>query len=608
MMAAMVVADGMSNAEQEVEGAFPTGAPVDLSGRNAANREVRAEVLLALLCGAVSVPPGQVGEVNLRGARIVGPIKLWGGEFSHGLFLKQCIIPEGIDLTGTTTRSLWLTECRVGPVRLVGAKISGRLEIQGSRLEDRYNFALRADGLTVTEDMFCLNGFRADGGIRMVSAQIGGQLSFSGARLVGRTGPALVADALSVTGAMFCDNSFRADGGIRMVNAHIGGQLNFSDARLTGARQDGGDGLALVAYGLTVAQDMYCDQGFRADGGIRLTRATIGSRLSFRGARLDGKGRLALEADGLTVAGDMFCCDREKPQPGQEDNFRAKGGIRLVGAHIGGQLNFQDAHLTGGQKDGKTDLALAADGLSVTGNMYCNQGFHADGGIRLAGGSVGRLIDTKDSWPDRLELDGLTYGALTYMPAKCRLDWLSRPRGISRRLDEPQSSHRRLIRRRSPSAADFPPQPYQQLASYYRGLGHDDQARIVLLNFQRRRNRLRRNRLRLRLLWLWGWIQDILAGYGYAPGRAMLWLIGAFFFGLLWFRSHHPVPVGKPSHPPFHAALYTLDVLVPFAGLGQANNWEPHGAGLWLEAGLHAFGWLLAITVIAAITRSFSRD
>ena len=89
--------------------------------------------------------------------------------------------------------------------------------------------------------------------------------------------------------------------------------------------------------------------------------------------------------------------------------------------------------------------------------------------------------------------------------------------------------------------------------------------------------------------------------------RALLLLAGAFVAGWLVFRTRHPAPVGPGPHPAFNAALYTLDVLVPAPALGQASDWDPQGAGLAVAAGLHVFGWLLAITVIAAITRSFSR-
>jgi hypothetical protein len=87
----------------------------------------------------------------------------------------------------------------------------------------------------------------------------------------------------------------------------------------------------------------------------------------------------------------------------------------------------------------------------------------------------------------------------------------------------------------------------------------------------------------------------------------LLLLAGAFVAGWLVFRARHPVPVGPGPHPTYNAALYTLDVLIPAPALGQASDFDPQGATLWVAAGLHIFGWLLAITVIAAITRSFSR-
>ena len=61
-------------------------------------------------------------------------------------------------------------------------------------------------------------------------------------------------------------------------------------------------------------------------------------------------------------------------------------------------------------------------------------------------------------------------------------------------------------------------------------------------------------------------------------------------------------------HPAFNAALYTLDVLISAPAIGQASDWDPQGVGLPVAVGLHILGWLLAITVIAAITRSFSRN
>ena len=207
-----------------------------------------------------------------------------------------------------------------------------------------------------------------------------------------------------------------------------------------------------------------------------------------------------------------------------------------------------------------------------------------NGGISLQDAKIGQLQDETESWPKPgkslptpLKLDGLTYSGLTGMSDKDRLEWL----------------------KLSPYRA----QPYEQLAAYYRRQGEDHQARRVLLAKHRARRKQHHPLLRG-----WGWLQDGLVGYGYAPGRALLLLAVAFVAGWVVFRSHHPPPVNPAAHPVFNAALYTLDVLVPAPGLGQASDWDPHGAELVVAAGLHILGWLLAITVIAAITRLFSRS
>jgi hypothetical protein len=109
MMFAMVVTvDELSDAERRVWNAFPAGTLVNFLTGIAGNddpaggehwgedRQVRAEVLLALLCGAVEVEPGQLGAVNLQGARITSAIKLPEAKFKHPLVLNRCYIGDGI--------------------------------------------------------------------------------------------------------------------------------------------------------------------------------------------------------------------------------------------------------------------------------------------------------------------------------------------------------------------------------------------------------------------------------------------------------------------------------------------------------------------------------
>ena len=605
---------GLSDAELQVLAAFPTGSRVELAKANddpahggswGPDRQVRARFLLSLLCGAVEVEPDLAGEINLDGAHIVGELGFQGVAFKHRLRLNHCYIPDGIELTEGTAQTLHLEGCRIAAIYLLGAKIDGSFGLSGAHVGGKGRRAMSADRLSVTGNMYCNEGFLAHGEVKLSGASIGGQLIFRDAHLDGNGESALTADGLKVTDAMFCDEGFQACGEVRLVGASIGGPLHFNAAHL-----DGNGEPALTADGLTVA-DLYCRQGFRADGQIKIIDARIGGDLDLSGARLDGKGRPALTADRARVTGNMRC----------SEGFQASGEVRLAATSIGSQLIFSGAHL-----DRKGGYALTAEWLSVTGNMYCNEGFlahgevslssasiggqlifsgahldgmgepalyaqgltvaremfldegfRAEGTVNLTGAKIGSLVDEIRSWPQILDLDGLTYDDLTNIPARRRLDWLNRSVG-------------------------YAPQPYEQLAAHYRRLGHDEEARRVLMAKLRQRRRQHPWWKR----W-WGWLQDALAGYGYAPGRAVLLLAGAFVVGWLVFSTRHPSPVGPGPHPEFNAALYTLDVLIPAPALGQASDFDPQGATLAVAAGLHILGWLLAITVIAAITRSFSR-
>lgn len=483
----------LSDVEREVWDAFPEGTLVDLRAGHdeddyperetewGEDRQVRAEVLLALLSGAVPVPQGQTGQVWLWGARILGRIELQGGELRHRMLLRQCHIADGINLTESATRTLCLDWCYVGPILMQNTKIHGTLELTGARLDGGEQQAVYADGLTVSASLLC--------------------------------------------------DRLKASGEIHIPRAHIGGDFVLGLAELDAD----GDDCSLSADGIVVEQSMICEPGFHAAGQIRLSRAHIGGSLLLTGARLSG----------------------DLPY-----------GRRLIQTWLSGQ----DAE--------KRDLALVANQLTVAEALVCDRGFRAEGGIVLNDATIGRLVDDKEDWPELIELDGLTYRDIKYFPAKDRLDWLNRS-----------------------AAAGYWPQPYEQLAAHYRRLGHDDQARLVLLARQRRRTRQRPWWTR----W-WGWLQDGLVGYGYAPGRAMALLVIAFAVGWLVVSGHPPSPHGPGPHGSFNAPLYVADVIIPFAGLGQAGDWDAHGVTLAVVVGLHALGWLLAITVVAAITRTFSRD
>ena len=127
--------------------------------------------------------------------------------------------------------------------------------------------AFRGDGLKVDANMFCWNGFQAEGEVRLVGAQIGGSLDYSSAKLANPEGMALNAYGLTVGQGMDCtvyqgmDYAFSAHGEVNLAGAHIGGSLDCDGAVFRNRGR-----IALNAYRLTVGQEMRCGQGFRARG------------------------------------------------------------------------------------------------------------------------------------------------------------------------------------------------------------------------------------------------------------------------------------------------------------------------------------------------------
>jgi len=343
---------------------------------------------------------------------------------------------------------------------------------------------------------------------------------------------------------------------VSLGRAHISGALD-----LTGAKLANHDGDALNADGITVDGGIFCREGFQADGQIRLPGAHINGQLDLTGAKLANHDGDALNADGITVDGGIFC----------REGFQADGQIRLPGAHISGQLVFSGASL-------HADLTLA----SLQAESLWLDDMADMGPVNLAHAHVKVLFDTPGRWPPQLHLDGFTYESLqphaeARGPAG-RLAWLAH------------------------AETGYRAQPYEELAAYYRRLGHDEEARRVLLAKQRRRRKNLGPPGKLT-----GYLLDGIVGYGYRPGRAFTWLLVLLAAGSVYFTIHRPAPINPAQHPHYQPVLYTADLLIPVVNLGQSNVWAPAGAGQWIAAVLVGLGWVLVTAVVAGITRVLAR-
>lgn len=174
-------------------------------------------------------------------------------------------------------------------------------------------------------------------------------------------------------------------GTVRLAAARVG----TLDCR--GARLENSTGSALDADGLQVDQSVFLNDGFTATspsvrGTIRLLGAHIGGQLNCGGARLENTAGPALNADNLRANQDVLLSNGFIATSASE-----QGTIRLLGAHIG-SLSASGARLTN-----TAGPVLDADGLTVDRDVALDSGFTATsasewGGIGLSGAHIGGLL------------------------------------------------------------------------------------------------------------------------------------------------------------------------------------------------------------------------
>jgi len=464
--------------------------------------------------GARIVARSDAGAINLVGARIGGNLNCAGAKLRNGsgtaLLADQLQVGQDMYLrdeftaTGGGYVAVKGGVAAASAVSLNGAQIGGNLMCYQAELRSSSGAALAAMRLQVGQDMLLGPGFSATGtgfgAVYLSGARIGGRLDCSGAKLSNDSGAALAASGLQVGQDMHLHFTATGRGfsAVYLSGAHIGGRLDCNGAKLRN-----GSGAALFADVLQVDQDMLLGGGFTAtgsggDGAARLVGARIAGQFSCAGAELHNRSGPALAAMRLQVGHDMFLT-------GRFTGSRGDGAVNLVGAQIGGQFSCAGAELLNG-----TGPALAASGLQVAHDMFLTGGFSGSGdaaAVNLTEVRVGgtfsfdpvELAHAAD--PHRqIAVDGLTYAGVP-VPVSVR-DWL------------------RLLREGTPRYAA---QPYQQLAAGYQALGHEREAREVLM--AQRDDQLARTNPGW-LTRLWGRVTKVTLGYGYQPWRALLFLAG----------------------------------------------------------------------------------
>lgn len=558
-------------------------------------REIRA-ALLRWLCVAAAAKA------------LVDPagIQLWSAQINDCLDLSFVKVPFPIAMINCLfVREINLMAAEIPDVNLHGTLTPG----------------IEASGLHVRANVFLRHGFTSNGEVRLLGARIGGDLDCSGAVFL-NPGPAattgravaLSADRVEVGGGAFLNGDFHAEGEVRFPTAEIRGNFSCSGGTFTNQARPGGDACALGLDGMTVGGDMFLNKGFRSDGEVRLLGARIGGNLDCSGghfANSIGRGRPngghALSADGVVVKECVFLTD----------GFSADGGVGFAGAEIEKNFECIGATFRG---------PLGLRGASVRGGFHWLEIKEPElATLLLDDASTPRVLDDRLSWPanGKLDLDGFVYQRFAQGPRdhRSRLDWIERQR-------------------------DFTPQPYRQLAKVLRDEGDESGAKEVLYRMahrtltEKKQNAIQR---------FWGLALRGAVGYGYYPGRAVIWLAGivATGFLLFWFgyatRSMTPTDTNAyaefretgstpPYYERFHALMYSVENTAPLVKFGQVDRWQPDpnpqrfveclwatssslsicvsmaGFLRWVRWIQTLLGWILATFFVAGVTGIVRKD
>jgi len=435
------------------------------------------------------------------------------------------------------------------------------------------------------------------------------------------------ANDAEINGSVTFRDCLQSQGEISLVRAAIGGDLDCHDGRFSNAK-----GPALTANGAEIQGSVFLSDGFRAQGEVNLASARIGKHLDCSGAEFSNAKGWALTANSAKIEGGVFF----------REGFKADGEVHLASARIG-----QSFECDGAQLSNPKGCALDANMAKVEGGVYLRSGFRAEGEVNLVAATMGNLQihdilaaeqtifdlrhakvetfwDDEKSWPkaENLFLDGFRYDRLhetSPFDADSRKKWLS-------------------LQRRS----RFRPQPFEQLSGVLRKMGHEPEARQMMIEKNRERAGFthfpHQN-------WWWYNLFGRLIGYGYAPWRAFalsaaLILLGTFLFHLgathdlispTSDKAYAKAPNGQVmiengrqkvagEYPVFNAFFYSLESFTPLLKLDQNANWAPNanqGANIQLfrfwapRTGdilryylyLHiAAGWLLTSLWVGAVT------
>ena len=341
------------------------------------------------------------------------------------------------------------------------------------------------------------------------------------------------------------------------------------------ARLKNKTGPALIADGLQVGSDIVLPilkaVGHGAQGAVRLLSAHVTGQLRLDGAKLTNKSGPALIADGLQVD------DLASLQLVRVTGHGKEGAVRLLDARIGGELAVSGRVTATGDERVILDL----------------QNAEVRGQLRLWDKTFwDAAFGSTEAERPRVLLNGFTYRA---QPKKPDADtWLQ------------------VLRQCMPAYA---PQPYRQLAEVCQAEGDEQRAKTTLIAQQDARGEtLRHGPAHWRGARAWHWISRQTVSYGYESTRALWCFLAvlAISCSLMIVADTHGLLVHPKTRETARCGVVdtigsAVDRTVPLLGLASASRCEltnTRGAQWFFVASLvlQVLSWAFLTLFVAGFT------
>ncbi|MFZ2529759.1 MAG: hypothetical protein WAX14_19225 [Rhodococcus sp. (in: high G+C Gram-positive bacteria)] len=590
------------------------------------------------------------GEVHAIGATINGQLDLEYARLRNSggdvLSLHNATIAGGLVARHITTD---------GAICALDATINSQLNLHGAQLHNPGRDVLALDNAALTGALV-VDRIVTDGEIRAIGATINGQFDLDNACLRNSGHEVLSLHNATITGGFFA-RRIVTDGEVSALDATINGQLDLCGARLHNP------GRRVLALNRSTVTGGFFARRIVTDGEISALGATISGQFSLVNSHLNNPGRDVLKLDGATVTGDIV-----------STHIITDGIIRAVDATINGQLDLRGSHLRN-----PGDHVLALDGATITGALLAMNGsaglgvvseFCADGVISARRARFENHLDLRDARPRSseigllvIDLDSAAVRELS-LPVEgptavnlphTKIAHLNTPADrepqypvvatgweigdIEGRIRTDHVAATRWLSRAQ--VRDVSPQPWHALAAVYERNGHPAEARR--LRFTAANNVTRAAPWRSKLQ---RWTYRAVAGHGYYPIRAALWLVVALVVGfvLVEVSREHFVPTNPgddatvitvavdttggdgsrveveqsrtitgaddcathPQYPCLDSFSYALTGVIPAATGTVRPDWTVSAdAPWWVQAGiptLRVLAWIFTAILLAGVT------